>query len=54
MPAASVAVKRAGDGRPRDGKALSGRARDPLDDDGTLSPPERRGPLAALRERLAP
>lgn len=34
--------------------ALTGRARDLVNDDGTLRRPERRGPLAGLRERLQP
>ena len=40
--------------RVRPGTALGGRARDLVNDDGTLRRPERRGPLAGLRERLQP
>lgn len=38
--------------RVRPSSELSGRARDLVNDDGTLRRPERRGPLAGLRERL--
>lgn len=36
----------------RPSTALTGRARDQVNDDGTLRRPERHGPLAGLRERL--
>lgn len=38
--------------RVRPSTALTGRARDLVNDDGTLRRPERHGPLAGLRERL--
>lgn len=38
--------------RVRTSSELGGRARDLVNDDGTLRRPERRGPLAGLRERL--
>lgn len=41
-----------GEDRVRPSTALTGRARDLVNDDGTLRRPERRGPLASLRERL--
>jgi hypothetical protein len=54
--AAPTAATEDGDdaSRVRPSTALSGRARDLVNDDGTLRRPERRGPLAGLRERLQP
>lgn len=40
------------EGRIRPSTALTGRARDLVNDDGTLRRPERRGPIAGLLERL--
>ena len=50
-PAAAGGVS-AGEQRISPGSSLSGRARDLVNADGTLRRPERRGPLAALRDRL--
>lgn len=54
-PQPQPASPRSGSNQPervRPSSELSGRARDLVNDDGTLRRPERRGPLAGLRERL--